>query len=779
VSLYDHDGASGQERRLFALGDFTTAGGLTVNRVARWDGYSWSPVGTGLDNVGFCAQVFDEDGSGPGKPVLFVGGGFATAGGTSAPRIARWDGVQWSAVGGTGTNASVRALVPFDDGTGLSLYAGGVFTTIGTVAANRVARWNGSAWIPLGSGTDGPVRAMAIHDNGTGPRLYIAGDFNLAGGQSASRVAKWNGSEWEPAGSLPLISVLSLVAFDAGTGEKLYATANAVMYRLDGTTWTAVSSPPAGALAVFDRDGDGPEHPALYAGGAFTTFGGGAMRRVARFDGAQWTEVAGGLPGFSNISSLSVIDRDGTGPELPWLIAGGPTSGENLLGGGIVRLEGEAWSQFGAGPWERDNVAAATTFDTDGNGPGGPDLYVGGNFLYVGNTPAASIARWDGANWHALGSGLLGIGNTEHWVDAMATFDDGSGPALYVGGAFQMAGGNPAIHDGVARWDGVSWSAVGGGPGSGVRDLRVFDDGTGAALYASGSWTGPMGNHISKWNGSTWTPLGSGLDGYGKWPMEVFDDDGPGPHLASLYVGGYFENAGGMLNRRLAKWDGLSWSSVGAGFDGNDYVSCMVVHDDGTGAALYVGGSFLHAGGANAKCIAKWNGTSWSAVGPPVVVSVVDHLASYDDGTGHHLYAGGGFQIGGTLTRVARWNGTAWSSLGGGVAGSFYPEIMASCELDAGPLSPDGPALVFTGRFTSAGAVSAGKIATWVGCTGCYANCDGSLMSPVLNVNDFICFLNRFGSGDPVANCDGSTAPPTLNVADFVCFLNKYAAGCP
>ncbi len=61
----------------------------------------------------------------------------------------------------------------------------------------------------------------------------------------------------------------------------------------------------------------------------------------------------------------------------------------------------------------------------------------------------------------------------------------------------------------------------------------------------------------------------------------------------------------------------------------------------------------------------------------------------------------------------------------------------------------------------------------------CYANCDGSHTPPILNVNDFGCFLNKFAAGDPTANCDGSTNPPVLNVLDFSCFLNKFAAGCP
>ena len=60
----------------------------------------------------------------------------------------------------------------------------------------------------------------------------------------------------------------------------------------------------------------------------------------------------------------------------------------------------------------------------------------------------------------------------------------------------------------------------------------------------------------------------------------------------------------------------------------------------------------------------------------------------------------------------------------------------------------------------------------------CYANCDGSTIPPILNVNDFICFQQKYAAGDPYANCDGSTTTPVLNVNDFTCFMNAFAAGC-
>jgi hypothetical protein len=61
----------------------------------------------------------------------------------------------------------------------------------------------------------------------------------------------------------------------------------------------------------------------------------------------------------------------------------------------------------------------------------------------------------------------------------------------------------------------------------------------------------------------------------------------------------------------------------------------------------------------------------------------------------------------------------------------------------------------------------------------CYANCNGSTVAPVLNVADFVCYLNKFSAGDPYANCDGSWATPVLNISDFICYLNRFAAGCP
>lgn len=80
---------------------------------------------------------------------------------------------------------------------------------------------------------------------------------------------------------------------------------------------------------------------------------------------------------------------------------------------------------------------------------------------------------------------------------------------------------------------------------------------------------------------------------------------------------------------------------------------------------------------------------------------------------------------------------------------------------------------------TNACGSATSQVGTLTVSSSCYANCDGSLEFPVLNVNDFLCFQARFAAGDPYANCDESTSPPVLNVNDFLCFMARYAQGCP
>jgi len=76
-----------------------------------------------------------------------------------------------------------------------------------------------------------------------------------------------------------------------------------------------------------------------------------------------------------------------------------------------------------------------------------------------------------------------------------------------------------------------------------------------------------------------------------------------------LYAGGIFTTAGGVPANYIAKWNGMSWSALGTGTGGSVWALAA------SGMDLYVGGGFGTAGGVTVNYIAKWNGTSWSALG--------------------------------------------------------------------------------------------------------------------------------------------------------------------
>ena len=68
---------------LYAGGGFTQAGGLPANRIAKWNGINWSALGTGLSNI--CNTIaFDYSGK------LYAGGQFTQAGGVYAYHIASY-----------------------------------------------------------------------------------------------------------------------------------------------------------------------------------------------------------------------------------------------------------------------------------------------------------------------------------------------------------------------------------------------------------------------------------------------------------------------------------------------------------------------------------------------------------------------------------------------------------------------------------------------------------------------------------------------------------------
>lgn len=411
------------------------------------------------------------------------------------------------------------------------------------------------------------------------------------------------------------------------------------------------------------------------------------------FSDANWVSLSG-LPGTELLPTgdavvAAVADNAGN-----LYIGGNFTIVGNVIASHIAKWNGTNWSALGSG---LDGKVYALALS-------GNNLYAGGAFTNAGGTVAAGIARWDGTNWSALGSGVGNgfIGRPE--VYALAV----SGNNLYAGGPFTFAGGNPANF--IARWDGSSWSAFGSGVNSTVRALAV----SGSDVYAAGDFTvaGVDGaTNIAKWDGAAWSALGSGMGGGTQvTPTSVYALAVSGN---SLFAGGNFTTAGGNAATNIAMWDGNGWTAVGPGLaDGPSVfpqVAALAVSDGN----LYAGGYFETIGGALMNHIAKWNGTTWTALssgldaGNPGTFANISALAV----SSTNLYAGGNFTRAGDrpANNIAMWDGNNWTPLGTGLgrAISSYPAVTA--------LTVSGSDLYAGGNFTAADRTAVNYIARWNG----------------------------------------------------------------
>lgn len=174
---------------LYVGGNFTLVSGITVNRVAKWNGSKWSAVGYGFDsNTVYTLASFND--------TLYAGGSFITSNSRTVNHISRWTGKLWDSVK-SGTNKIVYVIDSFNR----SLYVGGAFTKAGGLKCNYIASWANNLWDSLGSGTNDTVKAMtsagnfygviikSLKSNGNAAALLVGGSFDKAGNLPSNYVA--------------------------------------------------------------------------------------------------------------------------------------------------------------------------------------------------------------------------------------------------------------------------------------------------------------------------------------------------------------------------------------------------------------------------------------------------------------------------------------------------------------------------------------------------------------------------------------------------------------
>ncbi|HUU34795.1 MAG TPA: fibronectin type III domain-containing protein, partial [Vicinamibacterales bacterium] len=416
---------TGSGTTLYVGGEFATFGGSTRSHLAAYDTQgdsvtTWNP---GADAVVRDMVVAADGGS------VYVGGAFANAGGAARESLAQIDAATGLATAwNPGANGHVTALAL----DGATLFVGGRFTEVGGVARNHAGAVDAAdgtvrAWDP---NADDAVLAFSI----SGSTVYLGGEFLNVGGRvrlHAAAVDVTTGAlaRWHPAMNDP-VRVIAAAAHRVALGGSFEALGghlrkNLAAIDLDTGRLLPWSPRPDGAVLALQVARD----RRIYVGGAFTTIAGQARDRLAAFDLAT-RGLASWNPGADDTVHALAAFTEPAGDTT--VFAGG----DFLMAGGLAR------SRLAA-------IGSASGLALPGFAPGVTDaavraievnvthVYAGGQFTQLGGAALPYLGRVDR---------LTGAADAT-WAPA----PDGVVRAVSLGGQTAYAGGAFAMIAGTAR----------------------------------------------------------------------------------------------------------------------------------------------------------------------------------------------------------------------------------------------------------------------------------------------------------------------------------------
>jgi hypothetical protein len=327
----------------------------------------------------------------------------------------------------------------------------------------------------------------------------------------------------------------------------------------------------------------------LIVGGSFKSAGGNITDNIAVWDGSNWSVLLNGVQS-GTLQNAGCSSQNGVYALTSFqgnLIVGGLFGSANTTTlCGLAKWNGNAWSSivnklvsnnFGPGI-----IKALTVYNNK--------LIAAGAFDTINGVPARNIAQWDGVTWSPLGSGINIIYNGYHrFVEALTIYNN----ELYAGGSFTFSAQGNVVANNVAKWNGSTWSAlgtgipdclgIGGASFSGVTSLCAFNNN----IYAANCVNG-----ISMWNGSNWSTVGGSMPLVGEqaFTLTIFDN--------KLIVGGVFTQVGLQNMGCISAWDGSNWHSLGTstitnlnGIGSGGSIKALITY----GSQLYVGGNITYA----------------------------------------------------------------------------------------------------------------------------------------------------------------------------------------
>ena len=586
---------------------------------------------------------------------------------------------------------ALAGLAPWDpDGPGpapATVMAFGNFTAMGNAVARYLAAWDPTtaSWSQIGDGTVRPTRSAFQLLNGDLVTTNVL--------TTGFEVVRWTGASWVGMGQF---NDSYLLDFEPGSGGSLlvarWATTSTgpwtpplftgYLSRWNGSTWVTLATTSSGTTpSAFETVTELPNGD-IVIGGSFTSINGAAIGGLARWNGTAWSALGPAPDG--NVVDLVVL------PNGNMIACGSFSTIGGVQANNIAQWNGTSWSAMGAGT----NGPVSRVFLE----PGG-DLLVTGNFTASGSVSCSNILRHSGGAWFALGSGLFDP--TFAFVRGAVRLTNGD---WMVVGQFTTAG--TATGNGLAAWNGSSWSTVGSGingnvlavAGAANGDMIVGGDFTHAgSIEARG---------VVRWDGTNWSTMGSGIERVEALVCRANGDIVAGEFGGvSRWDGASWVPLGSLLGSKHAflelpngqlivggqsgvhAWTGTNWSQLGT-LPGTVYAMAKLPNGD------VVAGGFFNAG-ASPSFLARWNGTTWLPFGDPGWT--VFALATMPNGD---LVAGGAFTtIGGVACdRIARWDGVSWSPLGAG----FNYHVTALAVLADGDLVASGPYLGGLNRWDGA-----------------------------------------------------------------------------
>jgi hypothetical protein len=586
---------------VYVAGLFTSIGGQTRNNIAALNAADGSVTAFNPNaNAGVEALAISSDGS-----IIYAGGRFTIIGGLPRLSLAALNAADGSAtltfnpsVTGTIGNGVVNALAR----SGATLYVGGSFNTIGGAMRNNIAAL--SLGVPLdgvavpgfnpspsysGCAACGSIAALAVSSDGA--TVYAGGLFDTIGGKPRNHLAGLNAADGtatpfnpSPNGNIFTLAVPSdgsiiYVAggFNSSNGSpsiggqaRNYAAA---VNAIDGTA-TGFNPNPNAIVSAFGVSGS-----AVYLAGYFSSLGGVVRHSIAALsatDGSVTgfdpnaagfnggiatvyalavsgsTVYAGGYFGSiggqsrASIAALSVADGTPTSWDPSAHYFTGPAVVETLAVAGSTIYTGGVFTTIGG--QTRNNIAAlsaadgtATTWDPNPNSEvatlavSGQLVYVGGFFTTIGAQTRNKIAALNASDGTATSWDPDATANAN--VLALAI----SGSTIYAGGNFPSIHGVPRQNiAGINVSDGTPTSfdpqASDPSTGGGVQALAV----SGSTVYAAGFFTsigGQTRNLIAGLKASDGTATSfdpNGAPGFGAFALAVASD-------GTLYAGGSFD----------------------------------------------------------------------------------------------------------------------------------------------------------------------------------------------------------------------------------------------